>query len=121
MNVFRDLQKLVASGQEAMVFYGVAEADTPEEYIVLNGITQMWQDADILPRNVRISEGFTITTTGGRKDFVVPLIKEINVGKLALWRIQVWGGTDAGWASDYVVNYASQHYGPIYRVKEMGD
>lgn len=121
MKVFRDLQKLVASGKEAIVFYGVSEADTPEEYIVLNGITQMWQEAEILPHNVRITEGFTITTTGGRKDFVIPFIEEINAGKLALWRIQVWGATDAGWASDYIVNYANQHYGSIQRIKEISE
>jgi hypothetical protein len=120
MKVFRDLQSFVDSGKEAIVFYGVLEADTSEEYTVLNAITGMWQDAEIIPRNVRITDAFTITTIGGRKDFVVPFIKEINVGKLTLWRIQVWGATEAGWASDYVVNYANQHYGPIYRIKEMG-
>ena len=121
MKTFRDIQSLVDSGEEALIFYGVAEADTSEEYVVLRGINEMWHDAGILPANVNITKAFTVRTTAGRKDFVVPLIPELQIAKLALWRIQIWGASEAGWASDYIVNYADQHMPSIYRVKEMGD
>jgi hypothetical protein len=118
MKTFRDIQNFVNSGGEALIFYGIAEADTTEEYVVFRGINEMWHDAGILPADVNITKAFTVRTTKGRKDFVVPLIPEIAVGKLALWRIQIWGGSEAGWASDYVVNYAHEHTPSIYRVKE---
>ncbi len=118
MKTFRDIQNLVSSGREALIFYGVAQADTELEHEVFSALNKMWHEAGILPANVNITEAFTVRTKYERKDFVVPLIPEINTGKLVLWRLQVWGGSEAGWASDYIVNYAREHYPMPYRVKE---
>lgn len=118
MKTFRDIQNLVSSGGEAIVFYGLAEAGTNEEHVIFDGLNEMWHKAKILPEEVNVTFAFTVQNKHGRKDFVVPLIAQMNVSRLALWRIQVWGGSDAGWASDYIVNYAHEHYPFPYRVKE---
>lgn len=118
MKTFWDIQSLVDSGKDAIIFYGLAEADTKDEHVIFTGINEMWHNAGILPEDVTVTEAFTVKTKDGRKDFVIPLIPQINVGKLALWRLQVWGGSEAGWASDYVVNYRQHHMPLPYRIKE---
>lgn len=52
-------------------------------------------------------EWFLITTTGGRKDLVMPLPSEgVDLGRMAVWKV---GFGDCSWWSDYRVNYAKQH------------
>ncbi len=54
------------------------------------------------------TEAFSLITTGGRIDLVLPFSAEnkINIGKLAIWRL-TFG--DCSWISDYLVNYRSHH------------
>ncbi len=84
-----DLQEWVDGITKALVKFGIAESEKPEDN---------WETP------------FSVETTGGRVDLVLPFKDgaKINIGKLAIWRITVARG-DASWISDYIVNYADQH------------
>jgi hypothetical protein len=51
---------------------------------------------------------YLLSTTGGRKDLVLPFKEgaKIDMSKLSTWRLQFG---DCSWISDYKVNYRKQH------------
>ncbi len=104
------LSNAVANGQEALIFLNVIEIGTENEKTILPFINEILVDAGCI-------EGeFTTHHTIRRdyqNDFIVflnqPNVK-VNIGKLALWRINAGQAFDAKWASDYLVNQMPEVY-----------
>lgn len=92
--------------------------DIPEGLILLgcggdlnewiNGVLDILFEKEIIESKDDFGEPVCLTTSGGRIDLVFPFAEnnKINIGKLAMWRLQFG---DASWASDYIVNYEDQH------------
>mgnify|MGYP003318823713 CR=1 FL=1 len=106
---FAQLVEMEENGAEGLVFYGCGGdlqewVDGITKWLVKAGIAESEKPED------NWETPFSVVTTGGRIDLVLPFKDgaKINIGKLAIWRITVARG-DASWISDYVVNYADQH------------
>ena len=56
-----------------------------------------------------VADWFSLTTTGGRVDLVLPLPAETDIGRLAIKRLQIG---DCSWWSDYRKNCAKHHQKP---------
>lgn len=68
------------------------------------GITKLLKEENIM---TPLDEWYMMTTTGGRKELVMPLPPVgVNLGKLAIWKLKFG---DCSWWSDYRVNYYAQH------------
>lgn len=95
---FYDVWNLLGENTEALVFLGCGGPLT--EWT--KGISE--QLDGIVPT---VLEWYKIKTTGGRIDLVMLLPKkDVDIGKLAIWRIKFG---DCSWWSDYVTNYCNQH------------
>lgn len=99
---FEEVLKKVQNGSEGLVLYGTG-GDVREW---IDGVTGILFDEGIAkfsePEKV-FAEFNTLKTLGGRTDTVMWFSNKpnLNVGKLALWRLRFG---DASWASDYVDN-----------------
>ncbi len=76
-----------------------------------DGIAKMLSDDGISttsnPDEI-FTEQYLLTTTGGRHDLALVVdFSKVNLSKMAIWRLSVG---DCSWISDYVVNYANQHF-----------
>ena len=95
-----------AKKKEGLVILGAGEPH--EEWIT--GITKLLQEEKILDGELEDiwSEFFLLKSTGGRHDLVMVFKKNppINIGKMAIWRLQFG---DISWISDFIVNYR-KHY-----------
>lgn len=103
---FSQLVALSKADKEALVFLGCG--GKPVEWV--EGITKELIESHIMEPGNDFPEAYVTSTTGGRTDIVMVFPeKGLNVGKLAMWRLQ-WG--DCSWLSDYIVNYKEHHTQP---------
>ena len=94
----------------------IIEEDKKEALVMLGagGEIKDWVDGvagslikeSIAPEGFKFNEWYTLHTTGGRIDLVLVLTEDIDIGKLAMWRLRFG---DCSWLSDYIDNYRSQH------------
>lgn len=93
-------------GKEGLVLQGCG--GEPQEW--LDGINELLTEQEIL-RNGSKFESCSVFENGGLTCILYPFDKvDINVGKLALWRIgthDIYGGT---WLTDYVNNELGGFY-----------
>ncbi len=99
---FQDFQK-ETKGQEGIVLLGCGG----ELSEWTDGVTKLLLGEEIITTN-GFSKIFVLETTGGRTDIAMVLnpLSKVNIGKMAIWRLQFG---DCSWISDYVDNYANQH------------
>jgi len=90
------IQELLVK-KEAIVFMGCGG----DLYEWIQGITKQTKDM-VDP----VKQWYSIKTTGGRIDLVMPLPINVDLGRLAVWKI---GFGDCSWWSDYKINYKNQH------------
>lgn len=99
---FSDLEK---QNIEGIVLLGCG--GNLDEWV--NGVTEVLCEEGIStskkPSDVW-NQVFLLTTTNGRRDLVLSGLQNVDIGKLAIWRI---GFGDCSWVSDYLVNYRNQH------------
>ena len=87
---------------EALVCLGAGDDEIRQGWI--DGVNGELVEGEHIPEP--LTEVYVTETTGGRLDLVM-VLKEANVGTLAVWRMG-WA-QDIKWLSDYVHNYADQH------------
>ena len=107
---FQDVQDAVTAGRDGFVNLGVPEGDDDEQYEGLLKFLVERQVVDSVYEGEQLFDTpYIITTTGGRRDLVMPLREDatVNMSRLAMARMAVAGFVK--WMSDYVVNYADQH------------
>lgn len=104
------LDEAVAKGNEAIIFLNVIEIGTEDEKTILPLINGILLDAGCIEGE--FTKHHTIQR-GDQNDFIVffnqPNVK-VNIGRLALWRINAGRVFDAKWASDYLVNQMPEVY-----------
>jgi hypothetical protein len=84
---------------EGLVFYGCG-GDLKDW---VNGISEVLIKEDLVKEMPE--DWQTFETSGGRIDLVMEFPEVINVGKLAIWRLNFG---DCCWWSDYIDNYEHQ-------------
>ena len=72
------------------------------------GIVEEVLEKEKLATREDFKRPFSMTTTGGRTDLVLPFKPggKIDMGKLAMWRLRFG---DCSWISDYITNYKKHH------------
>lgn len=105
-----ELSSEVASGQEALIFLNVIEIGTENEKNILPSINEILINAGCIEGE--FTKHHTIRRDH-QNDFIVffnqPNVT-VNVGRLALWRINAGRAFDAKWASDYLNNQMPERY-----------
>jgi hypothetical protein len=91
-----------ATENEGLIFYGCG-GDLNDW---VSGISERLIEENIIKETP--DAWHTFVTSGGRIDLVMEFPKDIDVGRLAIWRLNFG---DCGWWSDYIVNYEHQHTG----------
>ncbi len=107
---FQDVQDAVTAGRDGFVNLGVSEGTDDEQYKqLLEFLVERHVIDNVREGQQLFDTPYTITTTGGRRDLVMPLREDatVNMSRLAMARMAVAGFVK--WMSDYVVNYANQH------------
>lgn len=99
-STFLELQGLSRRKVEGLVLLGCG--GDLDQWV--KGVQFFLQTDSIIRGN--LTEAKAVVTTGGRIDLYLGLPKEVDWGRLAMWRLSFG---DCSWLSDYVQNYASQH------------
>lgn len=87
--------------QEALILQGCG--GEPQEW--LDGINDMFTNEGILLNGTRFRD-CSVFQHGGRTCILFPFEGvELNIGRLAMWRIQSHGNYGGTWLSDYIPNY----------------
>lgn len=87
--------------QEALILQGCG--GEPQEW--LDGINDLFTSEDILLNGTRFQD-CSVFQHGGRTCILFPFEGvELNIGRLAMWRIQTRGNYGGTWLSDYIPNY----------------
>ena len=87
--------------QEALILQGCG--GDPREW--LDGINDLFTSEDILLNGTRFQD-CSVFQHGGRTCILFPFEGvELNIGRLAMWRIQTRGNYGGTWLSDYIPNY----------------
>ena len=72
----------------------------------IDGVSGILVGEGIATPEFEFKEAYLLKTTGGRTDLVLTFDGNVDVGRLAMWRLRFG---DCSWLSDYVVNYSEQH------------
>lgn len=87
--------------QEALILQGCG--GEPQEW--LDGINDLFTNEGILLNGTRFQD-CSVFQHGGRTCILFPFEGvELNIGRLAMWRIQTRGNYGGTWLSDYIPNY----------------
>ena len=87
--------------QEALILQGCG--GEPQEW--LDGINDLFAKEGILLNGTRFQD-CSVFQHGGRTCILFPFEGvELNIGRLAMWRIQTHGNYGGTWLSDYIPNY----------------
>lgn len=87
--------------QEALILQGCG--GKPQEW--LDGINDLFTNEGILLNGTRFQD-CSVFQHGGRTCILFPFEGvELNIGRLAMWRIQSHGNYGGTWLSDYIPNY----------------
>lgn len=87
--------------QEALILQGCG--GEPQEW--LDGINDLFANEGILLNGTRFQD-CSVFQHGGRTCILFPFEGvELNIGRLAMWRIQSHGKYGGTWLSDYIPNY----------------
>ena len=87
--------------QEALILQGCG--GEPQEW--LDGINDLFAKEGILLNGNRF-QNCSVFQHGGRTCILFPFEGvELNIGRLAMWRIQTRGNYGGTWLSDYIPNY----------------
>ena len=87
--------------QEGLILQGCG--GEPQEW--LDGINDLFTSEDILLNGTRFQD-CSVFQHGGRTCILFPFEGvELNIGRLAMWRIQTRGNYGGTWLSDYIPNY----------------
>ena len=87
--------------REALILQGCG--GEPQEW--LDGINDMFANEGILLNGTRFQD-CSVFQHGGRTCILFPFEGvELNIGRLAMWRIQTHGNYGGTWLSDYIPNY----------------
>ena len=87
--------------QEALILQGCG--GEPQEW--LDGINDLFANEGILLNGTRFQD-CSVFKHGGRTCILFPFEGvELNIGRLAMWRIQTHGNYGGTWLSDYIPNY----------------
>lgn len=87
--------------QEALILQGCG--GEPQEW--LDGINDLFTNEGILLNGTRFQD-CSVFQHGGRTCILFPFKGvELNIGRLAMWRIQSHGNYGGTWLSDYIPNY----------------
>lgn len=85
----------------------------------IDGVKSLLKEGGVASPEFEVTEAHKVTTTSGRTDLLLLFDwSTVNVGKLAIWRI---GFGDCSWLSDYVNNYADQHFFKWIDQEELED
>jgi len=107
---FDKAREAVRSNREALVFLGTSDY---QSWVI--GVNAALHEAEILDLGEFLDEVYHLQSTGGRNDLAFMIdTKRIEIGKLAMWRLQFGS---VSWLSDFVVNYAD-HYGQKVEVED---
>ncbi len=91
-------QLMSREGREGLVLLGCG-GDLNEW---VEGVTKILVDEGIALTDTPFEEAISLTSTGGRTDLILMFGENVDVGKMAIWRLRFG---DNSWLSDYVVNY----------------
>ena len=87
--------------QEGLILQGCG--GEPQEW--LDGINDLFTSEGILLNGTRFQD-CSVFQHGGRTCILFPFEGvELNIGRLAMWRIQTRGNYGGTWLSDYIPNY----------------
>ena len=87
--------------QEGLILQGCG--GEPQEW--LDGINDLFAKEGILLNGTRF-QNCSVFQHGGRTCILFPFEGvELNIGRLAMWRIQTHGNYGGTWLSDYIPNY----------------
>ena len=87
--------------QEGLILQGCG--GEPQEWLV--GINDLFTSEGILLNGTRFQD-CSVFQHGGRTCILFPFEGvELNIGRLAIWRIQTRGNYGGTWLSDYIPNY----------------
>lgn len=97
----QDLQELRNKDYEFLVLQGCG--GDLNEYV--DGLVEMLKEAQITPQNFKFDEVYSFDNKN-LTNLAFPLnSKDINMGKLAIFRLQIREVFGAMWLSDYIDNY----------------
>ena len=99
-----DLRRM--EGQEGLILQGCG--GDPQEWV--DGVNELFTEAGILLNGSAFkAENVSLFQHGDLTNMLFPFEGvELQVGKLAIWRIQTHGQFGGTWLSDYVPNYLGE-------------